>query len=184
MTISMVSEDLLLRLHFWTCPPIFLPVHNGVYPSKWRVDRSLHKAMGSFVIALISVHCCLCLSDPDGFLYLLGSFACLFINDFRSIPVCYVIFSCCMTPLHVYFSLFMLSFLCSSNHVFSSLPVSPLHSAPQFLHGIWYTSSPCSPSSTLSWKTNTHLRVVWGRMAVTTSSLLCVLFVRLPPHMG
>ena len=29
----------------FTRPPIFLPVHNGVYPSKWQVDGSLHKAM-------------------------------------------------------------------------------------------------------------------------------------------
>ena len=27
--------------------PIFLPVHNSFYPSKWRVDGSLHKAMTS-----------------------------------------------------------------------------------------------------------------------------------------
>ena len=26
-------------------PPIFLPVHIGFYPSKWRVDGSLHEAM-------------------------------------------------------------------------------------------------------------------------------------------
>ena len=25
--------------------PIFLPVHNGFHPSKWRVDGSLHRAM-------------------------------------------------------------------------------------------------------------------------------------------
>ena len=48
--------------------------------------------------------------------------------------------------LLVYFSLFVLStsFLCSSSRVFSSLPVSPIYSAPQFLHDVWYTSSPCS----------------------------------------
>ena len=74
-------------------------------------------------------------------------------------------------PLLVYLSFFVLStsFLCSSNHVFSSLPVSPMYSAPQFLHGIWYTSSPCSSNSTLSLGcTNRRLRVVWGRMAVAT----------------
>ena len=27
-----------------TSPPIFLPIHNGFYPSKWQVDGSLHKA--------------------------------------------------------------------------------------------------------------------------------------------
>ena len=74
-------------------------------------------------------------------------------------------------PLLVYFSFFVLStsFLCSSSRVFSSLPVSPMYSAPQFLHGIWYTSSPCSSSSTLSLGcTNKRLRVMWGRMAVAT----------------
>ena len=74
-------------------------------------------------------------------------------------------------PLLVYFSFFVLStsFLCSSSRVFSSLPVSPMYSAPQFLHGIWYTSSPCSSSSTLSLGcTNKHLRVVWGHIVVAT----------------
>ena len=36
---------LLLHL-FFTHLPIFLPVHNGFYLSKWRVSGSLHKAMG------------------------------------------------------------------------------------------------------------------------------------------
>ena len=74
-------------------------------------------------------------------------------------------------PLLVHFSFFLLStsFLCSSSRVFSSLPVSPMYSAPQFLHGIWYTSSPCSSSSTLSLGcTNKRLRVVWGRIVVAT----------------
>ncbi|KAK2189658.1 hypothetical protein NP493_100g02030 [Ridgeia piscesae] len=73
--------------------------------------------------------------------------------------------------LLVYFSLFVLStsFLCSSSRDFSSLPVSPFYSAPQFVHGIWYTSSPCSTSSTFSFRcTSRHLRVVWGRMTVAT----------------
>ena len=34
-----------LLLHFFTRPPIFLPVHIRFYLSKWRVDGSLHKAM-------------------------------------------------------------------------------------------------------------------------------------------
>ena len=40
-----------LLLHFCTWPPpnnhppTFLPVHNGYYPSKWRVNGSLHKAV-------------------------------------------------------------------------------------------------------------------------------------------
>ena len=36
---------LIWLVHFFTHPPIFLPVHKGFYPSKWQVDRSLHKAM-------------------------------------------------------------------------------------------------------------------------------------------
>ena len=41
----MVLEDLFLLLHFFTRPPIFVLVHVRFYPSKWRVDGSLHKAM-------------------------------------------------------------------------------------------------------------------------------------------
>ena len=64
-------------------------------------------------------------------------------------------------PLLVYFSFFVFStsFLCSSSRVFGSLPVSTMYSAPQFLHGIWYTSSPCSSSSTLSLGYTKPLRV-------------------------
>ena len=65
--------------------------------------------------------------------------------------------------LLVCFSLFMFStsFLCSSSRVFSSLPVSPKYSTPQFLHGIWYASSLCSVNSTLSFGCIIkHLRVV------------------------
>ena len=68
----------------------------------------------------------------------------------------------------LYFPFFVLStsFLCSSSHVFF---VSPMYSAPQFLHGTSYTSSHCSSSSTLSLGcTNRCLRVVGGRMAVST----------------
>ncbi|KAK2187950.1 hypothetical protein NP493_149g04020 [Ridgeia piscesae] len=75
----------------------------------------------------------------------------------------------------VYVSLFVLStsFLCSSCRVFSSLPVSPIHSAPQFLHGIWYTSSPCSANSTLSFGCiNKRLRVVLGTHGCRNSVLL------------
>ncbi|KAK2189139.1 hypothetical protein NP493_114g00016 [Ridgeia piscesae] len=78
----------------------------------------------------------------------------------------------------VYFSLFVLStsFLCSSSRIFNSLPVSPIYSAPQFLYGIWYTSSPCSASSTLSFGcTSRRLRVVWGRMAVVTPYFFSIL---------
>ena len=45
LTISMVLEDLFLLLHFFTRPPIWLPIHNGFYPSKWWAVGSLHKAM-------------------------------------------------------------------------------------------------------------------------------------------
>ena len=37
---------------FYTRPPIFLHIHNGFYPSKWRVDRSLHKAMLRSVLVI------------------------------------------------------------------------------------------------------------------------------------
>ena len=50
--------------------------------------------VGQLVIALISVHWCLCLSDPEGFLYLPCSFIWLFIKDFRSLPD-YMVFSRC-----------------------------------------------------------------------------------------
>ena len=90
-------------------------------------------------------------------------------------------------PLLVYFSFFMLStsFLCSSGHVFSSLPVSPMYSAPQFLHGVWYTSLPCSSSSTLSLGcTNKRLRVVWGRMAVATPYFFSTTYDYLAPEIS
>ena len=41
----MVLEDLFLFLHFFTRPPIFLPVHIRFYPFKRWVDGSLHKAI-------------------------------------------------------------------------------------------------------------------------------------------
>ena len=51
LTISMVLEHLFLLLHFFTRPSIFLPIHNCFYPSKWRVDGSLHKAMECIMVA-------------------------------------------------------------------------------------------------------------------------------------
>ena len=53
----MVLEDLFAPSFFYR-PPIFLPVRIRFYPSKWRVDGSLHKAMWLvhtllFVILLI-----------------------------------------------------------------------------------------------------------------------------------
>ena len=47
-------------------------------------------------VVLVCVHWCLCLSDPGGFLYLLGSSVSLFINAFCSLPVYDVTFSRCM----------------------------------------------------------------------------------------
>ena len=41
----MVLEHLFDPLIFFTRPPTFLPVHKGFYPSKWRVDGSLHNAV-------------------------------------------------------------------------------------------------------------------------------------------
>ncbi|KAK2146329.1 hypothetical protein NP493_3707g00002 [Ridgeia piscesae] len=58
---------------------------------------------------------------------------------------------------------------------FSSLTVSRIYSAPQ-LHGIWYTRSPCSANSTLSFGcTNKRLRVVWGRRAIANLYLFITL---------
>ena len=138
-----------------------------------------------FIIALVSVDGCSSFSDPDGFLDVPYSSVGFLAYNVHSLPADDVVFSCRMVckgrfidgrhqsffPLLVYFSFFLLStsFLCSSSRVFSSLPVSPMYSAPQFLHGIWYTSSPCSSSSTLSLGcTNKRLRVVWGHIAVAT----------------
>ena len=141
--------------------------------------------MRQFVIALISVDGCSGFPDPDGFLDMPDSLVGFLFYNFHSLPVYDVVFSCRMVckggfidgrhqyfvPLLVYFSCFVLStsFLCSSSRILSSRYVSPMYSAPQFLHGIWYTSSPCSSSSTLSLGcTNKRLRVVWGHMAVAT----------------
>ncbi|KAK2155740.1 hypothetical protein NP493_2047g00009 [Ridgeia piscesae] len=58
---------------------------------------------------------------------------------------------------------------------FSSLTVSRIYSALQ-LRGMWYTSSPCSANSTLSFGcTNKRLRVVWGRRAVANLYLFITL---------
>ena len=135
-----------------------------------------------FVIALVSVDGCSSFPDPDGFLDVLDSSVGILVYNFHSLPIYDVVFICRMVskggfidgryqsffPLLVYLSFFVLStsFLCSSSRVFSSLPVSPMYSAPQFLHGIWYTSSPCSSSSTLSlgllsyWATASSYRVI------------------------
>ena len=128
---------------------------------------------------------CFSFPDPDGFFDVPDSSVGFLVYNFHSLPVYDVVFSCRMIckggllmvdinlvfPLLVYLSFFVLStsFLCSSSRAFSSVPVSPMYSAPQFLYGIWYTSSPCSSSSTFSLGcTNKRLRVVWGRMAVAT----------------
>ncbi len=135
--------------------------------------------LGWLVTALDSVHWCLGRSDLDGFLYLSGS-SWLFINDFCSLPVYYVISVVTWSVrvvllklninlfslLLVYFSLFVLStsFLCSSNRIFSSLSISPIHHISCMVSG-----TPCSASSTLCFGcTSRCLRVVWGRMAVAT----------------
>ena len=64
LTISMVLEDFLF-LNFVTHPPIFLPIHIRFYPSKWRVDGSLHKAMlCSFCLHCDGVKTLKCVSPP------------------------------------------------------------------------------------------------------------------------
>ena len=132
-----------------------------------------------FVIAIVSVDGGSGFPDPDGFLDMPDSLVGFLVYKFHSLPVYDVVFSCRMvckggfiegrhqsffsTPCVVY----ILSVLLQS--CLSSLPVSPMYSAPQFLHGTWYTSSPCSSSSTLSLGcSNWRLRVVWGCMAVAT----------------
>ena len=105
-----------------------------------------------FIIALVSVDGCSSFSDPDGFLYVPDFSVGFLVYNVHSLPVYDVVFSCRMVckggfidgrhqsffSLLVYFSFFVLStsFLCSSSRVFSSLPFSPMYSAPQFLHGI------------------------------------------------
>ena len=138
-----------------------------------------------FIIALVSVDGCCSFSDPDGFFDVPDSSVGFLVYNvppsqsmmWFSVVAWSVRADLLMVdinlffPLLVYFSFFVLStsFLCSSSRVFSSLPVSPMYSAPQFLHGIWYTSSRCSSSSTLSLGcTNRRLRVVWGRIVVAT----------------
>ena len=137
-----------------------------------------------FIIALVSVDGCSSFSDPDGFFDVPDSSVGFLVYNVHSQSMMWfsvVAWSVradllmvninLFSPLLVYFSFFVLStsFLCSSSRIFSSLPVSPVYLAPQFLHGIWYTSSPCSSSSTLCLGcTNKRLRVVWGRIVVAT----------------
>ena len=45
----MILEDLFAP-SFFARPPIFLPIHNGFYLSKWQVDGSLHKTMNIWYI--------------------------------------------------------------------------------------------------------------------------------------
>ena len=120
-----------------------------------------------FIIALVSVDGCSSFSDPDGFFDVPDSSVGFLVYNVHSLPVYDVVFSCRIVCkggfidgrhqsffpapcVFLFFVVLSTSFLCSTSRVFSSLPVSPMYSAPQFLHGIWYTSSPCSSSSTLS----------------------------------
>ena len=116
-----------------------------------------------FIVALVSVDGCSSFPDPDGFLDMPDSLVGFLVYNVHSLPVYDVVFSCRVVckcrfidgrhqsffPRSLCISLFFVlstSFLCSFSRLFSSLPVSPMYSAPQFLHGIWYTSSPCSSS--------------------------------------
>ena len=47
----------ILLFHFFIHPPIFLPVHNKFYPSKWQLDWSLHEVMDSGIshVVLLSI---------------------------------------------------------------------------------------------------------------------------------
>ena len=91
-----------------------------------------------FVIALVSVDGCS--GFPDGFLDVPDSSVGFLVYNFHSLPVYDVVFGCRMVckggfidgrhqsffPLLVYLPFFVLStsFLCSSSHVLSRLPVS------------------------------------------------------------
>ena len=157
-----------------------------------------------FIIALVSVDGCSSFSDPDGFLMCrilrLGSLSTMLTPSQSMMWFSVVAWSVradllmvdinLSFPLLVYFSFFRVVYILSVflQSCFSSLHVSPMYSAPQFLHGIWFTSSPCSSSSTLSLGcTNKRLRVVWGRIAVATPyffSTRCTLSLRPPLRMG
>ena len=118
-----------------------------------------------FVIALVSVDGCSSFPDPDGFFDAPDSSVGFLVYNFHSLPVYDVVFSCRMVckggfidgrhqsffPAPCVFLFIRVVNILSVflQSCFSSLPVSPMYSAPQFLHGIWYTSSPCSSSSTL-----------------------------------
>ena len=138
-----------------------------------------------FVIALVSVDGCSSFPDPDGFFDVPDSSVGFLVYNFHSLPVYDVVFSCRMVCkggfidgrhqsffpapcVFLFFSCCQHPF-CVPPVVFLVVFLSPQCTQHQFLHGIWYTSSPCSSSSTLSLGcTNKHLRVVWGRMAVAT----------------
>ena len=150
------------------------------------------------LLNLVSVDGCSSFPDPDGFFDVPDSLIGFLVYNFHSLPVYDVVFSCRMVckggfiggrhqsffPLLVYFSVFVFtSFLCSSSRMFSSLPVSPMYSAPQFLHGIWYTSSPCSSSSLCPWDVPTSAMGWCGDawlLLLHISSVLGVLSLRPP----
>ena len=102
-----------------------------------------------FVIAVVFVDGCSSFPDPDGFLDVPDSSVRFLVYNFYSLPVYDVVTWSVRAdllmvdinlffPLLVYFPFFVLStsFLCPSSRVFNSLPISPMYSAPQFLHGI------------------------------------------------
>ena len=76
-------------MFLFTCRGFRLTLHKVLMMN----DVIVH--VGQLVIALVSVHWCLCLSDPDGLLYLPCSFIWLFTNDFRSLPDYGMVFSRC-----------------------------------------------------------------------------------------
>ena len=62
----------------------------------YYTSTSSVRKMSSYTWLIVSVRWCLCVSDSYGFIYLLGSFVCLFISDFRSLPVYDVICNRCV----------------------------------------------------------------------------------------
>ena len=129
------------------------------YPSVPMTLNDVIVHVRQFIIALVSVDGCSSFPDPDDFLDVPDSSVGFLVYNVHSLPVYDVVFSCRMVCkggfidgrhqsffyapcVFLFFRVvYILSVFLQS--CFSSLPVSPMYSAPQFLHGIWYTSSPC-----------------------------------------
>ena len=76
-----------LLFHFFIHPPTFLLVHIRLYPSKWRVDGSLHKAM---ILTLAGVHDTILnwqLNQKQGEIYMtILDFSCVILQSWYMFP--------------------------------------------------------------------------------------------------